>query len=97
MAFPAYCLQVSLRHRLRLHAPGLTARAVLENFATPQMLDGLLPTVVSPGGHLTVASAFAVILEHCGIGIESPACAAGDVHRLTTGLGNLECTLVGSR
>jgi transposase len=44
VAFLAYCLQVSLPHRLRLHAPGLTARAVLEKFATLQMLDVYFPT-----------------------------------------------------
>ena len=38
VAFLAYCVQVTLRHRLR-HAPGLTPRAVLEKFATIQMLD----------------------------------------------------------
>lgn len=44
VAFLAYCLQVTLRHRLRVHAPGLTARAVLEKFATIQMLDAHFPT-----------------------------------------------------
>lgn len=44
VAFLAYCLQVTLRHRLRLHAPGLTPRAVLEKFATIQMLDAHFPT-----------------------------------------------------
>ena len=44
IAFVAYCLQVSLRRRLRDLAPGLTARAVLEKFATIQMLDVHLPT-----------------------------------------------------
>lgn len=44
VAFLAYCLQVTLRHRLRMHAPGLTPRAVLEKFATIQMLDAHFPT-----------------------------------------------------
>jgi transposase len=44
VAFLAYCLQVTLRHRLRAHAPGLTPRAVLEKFATIQMLDAHFPT-----------------------------------------------------
>jgi len=39
IAFLAYCVQATLRHRLRLHAPGLTPRAVLEKLATIQMLD----------------------------------------------------------
>jgi len=44
IAFLAYCLHVSLRRRLRDLAPGLTPRAVLEKFATIQMLDVHLPT-----------------------------------------------------
>ena len=44
VAFLAYCLHVSLRHQLRLHAPGLTPRAVLDQFAAIQMLDVHFPT-----------------------------------------------------
>jgi transposase len=44
VAFLAYCLTVTLRHRLRMHAPGLTPRAVLEKLAGIQMLDVSLPT-----------------------------------------------------
>ncbi len=44
VAFLAYCLTVTLKHRLRAHAPGLTPRAVLENLATIQMLDVSFPT-----------------------------------------------------
>jgi transposase len=44
VSFLAYCVHVTLRHRLRLHAPGLTPRAVLEKFATIQMLDAWFPT-----------------------------------------------------
>jgi transposase len=44
VAFLAYCLHVTLHRRLRDLAPGLTPRAVLEKFATIQMLDVLLPT-----------------------------------------------------
>jgi transposase len=44
VAFLAYCLHVTLRARLRPLAPGLTARAVLDKFATIQMLDVHLPT-----------------------------------------------------
>jgi transposase len=43
-SFLAYCLHVTLRRRLRDLAPGLTPRAVLEKFATLQMLDVHLPT-----------------------------------------------------
>jgi transposase len=44
VAFLAYCLTVTLRHRLRLHAPGLTPRALLEKMAGIQMLDVSFPT-----------------------------------------------------
>lgn len=44
VAFIAYCLHVTLRHRLRALAPGLTPRAVLEKFAAVQMVDVHLPT-----------------------------------------------------
>jgi len=44
VAFLAYCLSVTLRHRLQAHAPGLTSRAVLEKLASIQMLDVCFPT-----------------------------------------------------
>ena len=44
ISFLAYCLQATLRRRLRDLAPGLTPRSVLEKFATMQMLDVHLPT-----------------------------------------------------
>lgn len=44
VAFMAYCLQVTLKHRLRSLAPGLTPRAVLEKMAALQMVDVHLPT-----------------------------------------------------
>ena len=44
VAFIAYCLHVTLRARLRPIAPGLTPRAVLDKFATIQMLDVHFPT-----------------------------------------------------
>jgi hypothetical protein len=44
IAFMAYCLQVTLRRRLRDLAPGLTPRAVLEKFRALQMIDVHLPT-----------------------------------------------------
>ena len=47
VAFLAYCLTVTLRHRLRMHAPGLTPRAVLEKLAGIQMLDVSFPTTDS--------------------------------------------------
>jgi transposase len=45
ISFLAYCLHVTLRARLRPHAPGLTSRAVLDKFAAIQMLDVHLPTM----------------------------------------------------
>jgi transposase len=44
VSFLAYCLHVTLRQKLRGHAPGLTPRSVLEKFATMQMIDVHLPT-----------------------------------------------------
>jgi transposase len=44
VAFLAYCLTVTLKHRLQLHAPGMTPRAVLEKLAAIQMLDVSFPT-----------------------------------------------------
>ncbi len=44
VAFLAYCLQMTLKQRLRALAPGLTPRAVLEKFAAIQMLDVHFPT-----------------------------------------------------
>jgi hypothetical protein len=44
VAFLAYCLHVSLRARVRVLAPGLTPRALLEKFAAIQMLAVHFPT-----------------------------------------------------
>jgi transposase len=44
VAFIAYCLHVTLKARLRPLAAGLTPRAVLDKFATIQMLDVKFPT-----------------------------------------------------
>ena len=45
IAFLAYCLQVTLKHRLLVHAPGLTPTAVLEKLADIKMIDVWIPTV----------------------------------------------------
>ena len=45
IAFLAYCLQVTLKNRLKIHAPGLTATAVLEKLATIQMVEVWIPMV----------------------------------------------------
>jgi transposase len=52
IAFLAYCLSVTLKHRLQAHAPGLTPRAVLEKLAAIQILDVYLPT--TDGRHLVM-------------------------------------------
>jgi transposase len=52
VAFLAYCLTVTLKHQLRMHAPGLTPRAVLEKLAGIQMLDVSFPT--TDGRRLTM-------------------------------------------
>ena len=45
LAFLAYCVQVTLKHRLLLHAPGLTPTAALEKLAEIQMIDVWIPTI----------------------------------------------------
>jgi transposase len=45
IAFLAYCLQVTLKNRLLIHAPGLTPGAVLEKLATIQMVEVWVPMV----------------------------------------------------
>lgn len=44
IAFLAYCLHVTLGHRLKQLAPGLSTRSVLEKFAAVQMIDVFVPT-----------------------------------------------------
>jgi hypothetical protein len=44
IAFLTYCLQVTLKKRLRALAPGLTPRAAIETMAAMQMVDVHLPT-----------------------------------------------------
>jgi transposase len=55
IAFLAYCLQVTLKQRLKALAPGLTPRAVLEKFAAMKMIDVELPTT---DGRLIVLSRY---------------------------------------
>jgi transposase len=52
IAFLAYCLTATLKHRLQMHAPGLSPRAVLEKLAAIQALDVWLPT--TDGRHLVM-------------------------------------------
>ena len=44
VSFLAYCLQVTLKHKAKAKAPGLTPRAILEKFTAMQMIDVHLPT-----------------------------------------------------
>jgi hypothetical protein len=52
IAFLAYCLHVTLGHRLKGLAPGLTTRSVLEKFSAVQMIDVMIPT--TDGRELTL-------------------------------------------
>lgn len=52
IAFLAYCLHVTLGHRLKHLAPGLTTRSVLEKFCAVQMIDVHIPT--TDGRELTL-------------------------------------------
>ena len=53
VAFLAYCLQVTLKARLRSLAGGTTPREVLDKFKTLQMVDVVLPT--DDGRELTLS------------------------------------------
>lgn len=44
VSFLAYCLYTTLQQRLRVLAPGLTSRAVIEKFSSMQMVDVVVPT-----------------------------------------------------
>lgn len=44
VSFLSYCLQTTLRQKLKVCAPGLTSQAVLEVFSKIQLLDVLIPT-----------------------------------------------------
>ena len=45
VAFLAYSLQVTLKNRLMMHAPGLTPASVFEKLATIQMVEVWIPMV----------------------------------------------------
>jgi hypothetical protein len=47
IAFLAYCLQVTLKNRLMIHAPGLTPSAVFEKLAAIQMVEVWIPMLDS--------------------------------------------------
>ena len=54
ISFLAYCLHVTLRTKLKTLGPGLTPRAVLEKFATMQMIDVHLPIKDQPDKRLVM-------------------------------------------
>jgi transposase len=71
VAFLAYCLSVTLKHRLAAYAPGLTPRAALEKLAAIQMLDVVLPTtdgrsLVMPR-HTEPDQDLALLLKHLNL------------------------------
>jgi hypothetical protein len=53
VAFLAYCLQVTLKAKLRTLAGGTTPREVIDKFKTMQMVDVTLPT--TDGRELTLS------------------------------------------
>ena len=72
VAFLAYCLIVTLKHRLQPYAPGLTPRAVLEKLASIQMLDVSFPAtdgcrLVMPR-HTEPDSKQTLLLHHLKLG-----------------------------
>ena len=44
VSFLAYCVHITFKHQLKMHAPGLTVRQALEKFAAIQLLDVHFPT-----------------------------------------------------
>ena len=45
IAFLAYCLQVTLKNRLMIHAPGLTPSSVFDKLSTIQLVEVWIPLV----------------------------------------------------
>jgi len=90
IAFLAYCLTVTLRHRLRKHAPGLTPRAVLEKLAGIQMLDVSFPT--TDGRRLIMprytepSQEQALLLHHLGLALPQQP-----LPRITTPASTVPC------
>ena len=78
VSFIAYCLLVTLKNLGRPRAKGLTPRAMLETFATMQMVDVHLPT--TDGRHLVLPrharphKDHELLLRHLGMSLpEQPA------------------------
>jgi transposase len=75
IAFLAYCLQVTLKNRLMIHAPGLTPAAVFEKFATIQMVEVWIPMLdgrwlVMPR-HTQPDKDVQAVLDHLNISLPS--------------------------
>jgi transposase len=75
IAFLAYCLQVTLKNRLMIHAPGLTAAAVLEKLATIQMVEVWIPMVdgrwLMLPRHTQPERDVQAMLDHVGLALPS--------------------------
>jgi transposase len=73
VAFLGYCLTVTLKNLLRPHAPGLTARAVLETLGTIQMVDVGVPTTdgrwLTMPRHTQPEAEHKMILEKLGLSL----------------------------
>ena len=75
VAFLSYCLSITLRQKLKLHASGLTPRTVFEKLSTVYMLDVALPTTDGRELHLsrrTEPDNDVALLLEC-LGLELPA------------------------
>src|SRR5271170_6253974 len=86
VAFLSYCLQVTLKQRLRSLAPGLTPRSLLDKMAAIQMVDVQLPTT---DGRIVILSRYtepeadqAILLQRLKISLPAqppPRVIAADV------------------
>jgi len=75
IAFLAYCLQVTLKNQLMIHAPGLTPAAVFEKLATIQLVEVWIPMLdgrwlVMPR-HTQPDKDVQAVLEHLQINLPS--------------------------
>jgi hypothetical protein len=75
------CLSVTLQHKLRGHAPGLTPRPLLEKLAATQMLDVSFPTT---DGRLLVMPRYtepdpeqAIVLHQLGLALQRGLLVSG--------------------
>ncbi len=63
VAFMGYCLMATLNLRTRLHAPGLTPRAVLQQLAAIQMIDVHLPASDGRCVHLPASDGRCLVMS----------------------------------